>query len=356
MPSTSRYYGVQALRGFAALLVVAYHATKMIRDRIDPLFGLFPAGGAGVDVFFAISGFVIVITASPDAETPESWSVFLWRRLARIVPLYWLLTTLKLITLLASPALAQHSGIHAWHLAASYLFIPAWNVEHEPFPLLTVGWTLSYEMLFYLLFTGALALKAQPVGWISALLLALSFIGLWRADSWGAPATLLNPVLLEFIFGMWIARATRAGWRIPLKLACCLVPAMALFIMATNMLPPGLCLQYRLFFWGIPGALLVFASIALEERFHSVLRGFPALLGNASYAIYLVHGFILPFIGIVFLKLSRHGAPFNDVVVITGVTGSVIAGIAVHLQLEKPLNRRLRGLFARHGHAADTGV
>ena len=184
MKPSSRYYSVQALRGFAALLVVVYHATKMVHDRINPLFSPFAAGGAGVDIFFAISGFVIVITASPDAENPESWSGFLWRRLVRIVPLYWLLTTVKLITLLISPDLAQHSGVSIGHVIASYLFIPAWNVEHKALPLLTVGWTLSYEMFFYLLFTFALWLQLRPVGWISILLLIFSVIGLWRTDAW----------------------------------------------------------------------------------------------------------------------------------------------------------------------------
>ena len=146
---------------------------------------------------------------------------------------------------------------------------------------------------------------------------------------------------------MWIARATVSGWRMPLGLAYAVAPSMIQFILATNLLPEIFCIDHRLFFWGIPGALLLLAAIALEERFQNAFRGFPALLGNASYAIFLVHGFVLPFIGILFLKLHWQGLVLNYIVVSACVICSVIAGIVLHLWLELTLNQWLRGWVAR---------
>lgn len=342
----NRYYSVQMLRGFAALFVVLSHSSTIISDKIVQSFWKFWIGSAGVDIFFAISGFVIFIASASEYGKPQKWSVFLWRRLIRIVPLYWLLTCLKLVILLYDPSIAQHSSVELRHTISSFLFIPAFNAEHKVVPLLQVGWTLSYEMFFYLLFAVTLFLRVRQIVWLTVVLLMLSLVNIWRTDEWSAVSSLFSPLLIEFIFGMWIAFVTMKGWRMPIKLAYFAVPIMIALIFLTFLTSEEIALKYRVILWGVPGALLLLSVIALEKRFNYLLSGFPNLLGNASYAIYLVHGFILPLIAIIFIKLNWHDSVLSHyVILLLCMVASTLAGIMLHYWIEKPFTGYLRRLL-----------
>lgn len=347
-PHSNRYYGVQMLRAFAALLVVFSHSTSIISDKMTEGFWKFWIGSAGVDIFFAISGFVILIASSSEDGKPQRWDVFLLRRIIRIVPLYWMLTALKLVMLLYNPSLAQHSSVELWHSISSFLFIPAFNAEGEIVPLLQVGWTLSYEMFFYALFAVTLAFRLRTIIWLTAVLSLLSLVAIWRTDEWGAISGLFRPILLEFIFGMWIAMLTMKGWRMPVKLAYIVVFISVSMIFLTFITSEEIALKYRVIFWGIPGALLLLAAISLEEKFHKFLSGFPNLLGNASYAIYLVHGFVLPLIAMVCIKLGFYGSVFSDyTILLLCMICSTIAGIITHIWIEKPITGYLRKILSK---------
>ena len=143
--------------------VVLFHASmfyrmKLPENRLAAPQSDFIAGAGGVDIFFAISGFVMVITGASLLGKKGDWKSFLQRRFLRIVPFYWLMTVVTIGTLLG----AGHALVSPWHTISSFLFIPAWNDHHEPFPVLKWGWTLPFEMLFYMLFAAALALRLRP--------------------------------------------------------------------------------------------------------------------------------------------------------------------------------------------------
>ncbi len=343
----TRYHGVQALRGFAALMVVLFHAVRMVREKLGGPDIEFLPGASGVDIFFAISGFVIVLTTAPHWGTQGVAADFLWRRILRIVPLYWFMTLCMLLLLLFLPHLASYSEISPWHSLASFLFIPAWNASHEAFPLIIVGWTLAFEMLFYVLFAAALALNLKPVGWLSGLLAILAFAGLFRTDAWGAPATLLDPMLLEFIFGMWIGVATLNGRGLPEKAALWLAPLMIILLCASNLLPAKQCFEWRVLLWGIPGALLLASVVALEKRWREHLANLPRLLGDASYSIYLSHGLVVSFIGITFARLDL-GYPMTMAFGFVGtVLLSAVGGIAIYRFIERPITAWAQNFPAR---------
>ena len=137
---------VQALRALAALAVATYHALQWAD-------GGFEVGRAGVDVFFVISGFIMWhVTAGRDVDPGD----FLWRRLTRVAPLYWLATLGVLGVALVWPAFLPEVRPGWTHLALSLAFIPHLDPRGLPFPTLPPGWTLDYEALFYLIFAGAL--------------------------------------------------------------------------------------------------------------------------------------------------------------------------------------------------------
>ena len=151
---SANFRSIQALRAVAALLVVLYHAFELWGLRVDAWApGVkWTNGASGVDIFFAISGFVMVISSRRLADKLGAWRVFLRHRVIRIVPLYWLLTTLKILGVVLLPDFIIRTSVDFYSVAASYLFLPVVDTAGNFRPVLPVGWTLTYEFLFYLFF------------------------------------------------------------------------------------------------------------------------------------------------------------------------------------------------------------
>ena len=141
-PRPGELVSVQYLRGTASLFVVGWHAAGEVG------LGGWPVLQGGIEIFFLISGFVIwTITA----DRPPSPGAFLARRLARIAPFYWVVTTLVVLLLLAAPGWFQTLRLEPVHVLASYLFLPWMNPTPGVGirPLVIPGWTLNYEIMFY---------------------------------------------------------------------------------------------------------------------------------------------------------------------------------------------------------------
>jgi exopolysaccharide production protein ExoZ len=268
-PRHDLYVGVQILRGLAALVVMLQHDSVAMAERAYHTSLRFDCGQCGVDIFFAISGFVMVVVTAGIWGRPSTAEPFLMRRLIRVVPLYWLFTAFKVLLLLALPALAISTVLTPWHVISSFLFIP----DSALGPVVMVGWTLSFEMLFYVLFTGALCLRVrQPVLWLAGLLTALVFVGMFRTaswnQSWAAPTKLLDPLLLEFVFGMLIGVAALNRRLLPFRLALALAVLCVAALLSTQVLGND-ARAIRLFVWGIPAALLLLSVVSLEDRLRS---------------------------------------------------------------------------------------
>jgi exopolysaccharide production protein ExoZ len=319
------------LRAAAALMVVIYHSTRVAVDHVDSLPSgiVWQTGEAGVDLFFVISGLVMGISYYRGRSL--YWGDFLRRRVTRIVPMYWIATTLKLLLLLIIPTtLSVHSHVSAWHTVASYLFIPARNTEGGIFPLLWVGWTLNFEMLFYLLFTVALALRLKVLPFLAATLGALAIIGVWRSGHWPAVLRLADPILLEFLMGLWLASRIAKGLTLSLTSCSILLCVGAACILAAPR-DTDVSLS-RVVFWGLPAFAIVTAVAVATWR----PRHWQMQLGNASYAIYLFHGFVMSAMG---MLLSRIEFSYWALVVwaLCGVFISAALGLAIYRFVETPL-------------------
>src|SRR5665213_2734258 len=162
-PSRTNFLTIQALRAIAALLVVLLHAFETWGERVDPAApGVnWENGAAGVDIFFIISGFVMVISSRRLMAQAGGWLIFLRHRVVRIVPLYWLLTTLKVLAVAVLGGVVLRTSLDFGFVAGSYLFLPVTDSAGHFRPVLPVGWTLTYEFLFYLLFAAALAMRVD---------------------------------------------------------------------------------------------------------------------------------------------------------------------------------------------------
>ncbi len=247
----------------------------------------FAVGAAGVDVFFVISGFVLWTACEKRPLTPAA---FLLARAGRILPLYWIVTLAVAAAALAAPMALPIVLPEGRHLILSLLLLPHTDPAGGPFPLLPTGWTLTYEAFFYLVMAIALAApKDRRLQIVSGLILATSLVG-FAYHGWYT--LLANPLLLEFLAGVGLARLWAGGRfeRLPRALGPGLIAAGVLILAACQI--AGLRDDFlRPFVWGPPAALIVAGVLKLEadRRIGSGLLT-QALVaeGDASYSLYLV--------------------------------------------------------------------
>jgi exopolysaccharide production protein ExoZ len=329
-----RFIGIQGLRFIAALMVVVTHTTLMIGERIYGVGdqAVWREGNAGVDIFFVISGFVMGISSVPLLSHPRGPQEFMLRRLMRIVPLYWVATTLKLVAVFAIPALTIHSVFDPTHTLASYFFLPHLNAEHEYKPLVGVGWTLTYEMFFYLLFAFAMTLRRNPLAIVLPVLVGLAALSLFKPDNGPAWQFYLDPILLEFGFGLLAAKLIGRGLTIAPKLGLPIV----LIAFACFFTPSVYFASQRAIGWGIPAFVIVLCVAGMEPYLSKVVPKVVSFLGDSSYALYLFHSFYVPMVGVILVKL---GWAQDWLAFVVSVAGSILVGALVHKWLEKPLNR-----------------
>lgn len=334
--------GIQVLRGIAALLVVMFHAVIAARDyrwNVTNLeqIGLF--GQVGVDIFFAISGFVMVLATYDKAPSWISTREFVAARLVRIVPLYWILTSAMVGLLVCAPHLFNSQHLTTNRLASSFFFFPyqELGVAHA-YPLVYVGWTLSCEMMFYAVFAVVLLWHR----WLTVPLVIAIFGGVSVLSYFWPPKTFMlqfftNRIILEFAFGCVAGWVYTCGVRIPRRYPLLILIVATALLLAT--IPAGITLQQRWIFWGIPAALLV-AGTALLESPQSHLKTFGlAAVGNASYSIYLVQVFTLPAIARALDKVDASRLFSGLFVCSILVSGTTVGGQILYLCVEKPINR-----------------
>jgi exopolysaccharide production protein ExoZ len=178
--------------------------------------------------------------------------------------------------------------------------IPAHGAQGQVAPVLGVGWTLSFEMFFYVLFACALMLRIDLIRFLTPIMLGLAFIGLFHRDTWPAVSVLMNPLLLEFLAGVWIGRAVYQRTRIPSALSAVLGMAGLVTIMVV---PQGDFPGSRVLGWGICSVLIVQAAVMLEDSFGEWLPGWVLRVGDASYSLYLIHLLVLSKVAWALLRL-----------------------------------------------------
>jgi exopolysaccharide production protein ExoZ len=307
-----RLTSIQALRGAAALAVVAYHAGHRS--------GLPVPGAFGVDVFFVISGFIMMYVTN-DASKPLP---FLRDRLLRIAPTYWAAT----IVALAVHAYWTGGGHPPLKLVAgSFAFFPVDEPDAPGrfFPVHDVGWTLNYEMFFYAIFALTLLLPSRwrlPV--LTAIFLVFVTVGMALQPRTAPLGFWTKRIILEFLAGALLAYAWRR-WGLPKWAALPLIlSGSAVLLLAGR---PA-----------ILGATLVVAGVlALPPR--EAPWKLPQLLGDASYSIYLWHIFAV--------QLVPWKGPAGFVL---SMAAGVTVGLCAYYAIERPIRRRLSRLVeARRG-------
>lgn len=352
----SKLRTIQALRAIAAIAVMFAHlyGIEARTNEAGPLLSpLVLAGMSGVDLFFVISGFVMVWVSGDLERGPRTSLSFFYARVTRIYPTWWLFAGVfaaYFYITLGVPwdpeQLAKTGASGPEHLFKSAFLLPQPNL-----PVLQLGWTLVHEMYFYVVFAGLLLL---PRAWRlpamlvwAGIIIASMLIG--RATFHGlTPVSLvLHPMTLEFLMGAGIGFLVRA--RITsLALPALLIGLAGAFYAIINVditsLAPTFPIQ-RMLFFGIPAALIVYGLVALETRseFGKRVPGFLVRIGDWSYSLYLGHLIVIAAVARLYDAMLGHDsvAVQAGYLIVASLTAIAVAGLTYHL-FERPSMRFLR--------------
>ncbi len=349
MPSQNKNLQlIQLLRGIAALLVVLLHTTINANEifNSDFLFNFFKFGGAGVDTFFVLSGFVITYTSQKNIGYADKLPSFIKRRCVRIYPTYWIIISLFLLSQILLPAFYRtHFSFSLTNIFSTYLLFPGHGMVNG------VSWTLSYELFFYLLFCFAFIIKNKKnsfglaISYAAAvILLPLGGYNYNNESPWLSLIT--SPMNVEFLMGVTVVVLLPCiSKKISIPFICLGSIIFLLDGILTNM-------HYTLFpnsfnrvvFFGVPSFFII-TGLVKYELSHSVkpYKIF-LLLGESSYSLYLIH---LPLIVASFkviakLNMQDKTLLHNIPILIIGII--CLISIKFYKFVEKPIIIRLNSL------------
>jgi exopolysaccharide production protein ExoZ len=338
------------VRAVAAGEVIVWHSdliTKHFSHSTVDVWGYHSIGAVGVEIFFVLSGYIMCMRAASYKNGVQ----YLVARLMRLIPMYWLFTTAVIAAYLVnSHWRLGNFDLSVFTLLRSYLMLPSWG-----FPILSVGWTLEYEMIFYLF----VALLAVTAGSLTAnarinlfgVMIALGLGGMLlpgggsgEVGPLASPVShILSPYMLIFAAG-WLIRIVeenggiRQNWR----------AVIGVLIIFSLGLSQGTTFGVHL---GLRAALATCCFLLFQLgwewfQINNPVNRFVCLVGEASYSIYLSHWFVLSIIGKLLGVLSPPEAaawPLRMIGIATGLT----VGLGAYSLIEQPIDRFLRARILR---------
>lgn len=340
-----RVDSVQVMRGLAALAVVFYHVYIILRQPEyggnEILPGLARHGLLGVNFFFILSGFIILLAHKKDLGRPDRLPRYFYRRGVRLYPVYWIFLTAYVVAAGVGLGYPDFSWEPSKLLSAYALidFAPPYSLP------LKVAWTLLYEVRFYLFF--AVMIYSVRAGialftvWMIAVLVAY-FMGV--RDAWN----FLSPWNVYFVFGMGVYLLLqrldgRAGIPILLVGMAMVGIYMANFSLTMSELKGEF--EYVLFWLAPAFSCIILGMVLVERQFNLPMPKFLMFLGDASYSIYLVHSAVISVLALVARKLGlvetvNANLLFVGLFVISSACGSI-----AHLLVERPLAAFFKNRF-----------
>lgn len=350
---TETLTNVQALRGLAAMLVVFVHLQDLAMlsgARGD----VFVWGNTGVDIFFVISGLIMVQST---ARRPMGPVEFMRRRVTRVAPLYWLVTLAVFALLLIKPDLFGSTTADPDHLAKSLAFVPYARGDGAMHPIVFLGWTLNYEMAFYLLFAAGLAISNGRWRWAPPLLAIVAVVAAGRLLKPADPVLgfYAAPIVLEFAAGM-VLGALLPKRPLPRPVAKALiglgVVAFGLMMLAPVLLPNS----ERAWIAGIPAAIVVAVAVAAERSGFALPWRWPQRLGDASYSIYLTHFFVTAAMTKLAARLGVDSAWMGGALMLAALVLVVAVGWATYRWIETPITNLVQNKTRRRAEIAPPAI
>jgi len=364
-PMQSKLNNIQALRAFAVLLVVGLHllAVEIKYSQFDVLLPVFlRIGISGVDLFFVISGFIMVtVTSEPVISSLHNRAReacrFFYFRLSRIYPLYWLVTSAVLVIYL------NHSTfLNLNHFDLSFVIHSLLLLPQAGLPLLMVGWSLVHEMYFYVVFVFLLLLPRKYLPVLLLIWLAVVIEGFRHVNPFDPEQNqylrfAFSPVTAEFIVGCLLALWMNKKWgntkpeNIPGAIENVKIYPYAKYCLTVGILMLVILWHFfsfntetidvmgwtRVYLFAVPFTLMVYGAVALERTKQWVAPAWVIRIGDHSYSIYLTHILVLSICGRIWKTFAWQGYLDNVVILSITVVGVLICGQLCYRYLEKPL-------------------
>ncbi len=339
---------IQSLRGIAALAVCLAHLHAVeAKFGGSALLGNWALSGfAGVDLFFVISGFVMVWVTRADQGHVRTLPRFWLARSLRIYPLWWLVLTAVVVVWLIQPGWVYASHLTDPDILRSYLLLPA-----KELPLHAVGWTLIHEIWFYVVFG---LLLTAPKWILPFLLLAWGVLVSGAAMLMPSPADpffslVRHPLTLEFILGALVGIAASKG-QFPAPLLMLRGGAFIIILAIASSLDNPLAAfegeWSRVFYFGIPSALMIWGVVGIEKDGYKSPQ-WSQSLGNWSYALYLIHVPVFVGVGRLAAPVAQTGLLDNIVLLIVALAGAILAAYCLHIGFERPIGKLAHRLLER---------
>jgi exopolysaccharide production protein ExoZ len=316
---------------------------------------IFLSGASGVDLFFVISGFIMVYIQPSPIDSRSSYLRFIINRLTRIYPPVWIVMLALLPVWLARPESFNHFYGNRVDIFRSFLLLP-----QDYSPLLVVAWTLIHEVYFYLVVSFALmfAVRGRWIfgcTWFLAILVVFYFFGEGGFRQIRILQLIFSPFSMTFLLGYFIGLLCNQIRNVPLPLALGIlgggIIAMAFGLTipwpyAIGVYPDNNHL-FRFVVWGLPAALLVASAIAWEARLPKFILRLD-FLGDISYATYLIHvPFVVGFYTML-LKLHLDSPAQLTVAAVVCVVSCLMASAAFHCCVELKITRKCRQIVENH--------
>ena len=339
-----KFISIQVLRGIAAIMVMLYHATRHYNLKgLNFLGNIFKNGYLGVDIFFVLSGFVITIS-SVEYFKNKNPTEFMFKRLIRIFPSFWLYLLLPLTILyFVLPQFINDKSAFEFlnYLKVFFLVFNHPTISH-------VTWTLSFELYFYFLFLMIIFNEKFKFLVICILICSiLNLIGLPVSQNLYFKKYLFSPLILEFLLGVLIAfilgkiRSKQKYLDLIFLLASITLFLLSSYLDENNYI--HISKHNRFLYFGIASFLLILSSLLFENFNKISISKSLILVGDSSYVLYLIHSIILSFFNNSLILTGRFIIFNNQITTLFICLIIVVISIIIHKYTEKPMIRFLNG-------------
>jgi exopolysaccharide production protein ExoZ len=307
-------YYIQYLRAIAAITTVAFHIIVISNNynyNYPNFFNIGTWGKHGVDLFFVISGYIIVYVQD---ISKKDFKTFLWNRSIRIIPTYYFLTTIMVLLLVIFPNIFLEMKSQNEIFFRSYLFLSS-IYSHRP--VIYVGWSIEYELFFYFIFAVSILFKNKIDEKYFTLIVIFLIFYLLN----------LNLIILEFCLGILVYLFSK---KVKLNnLNSIFIFLLGLFIFIFNPIVDHNL--HGFFTYGISSALILFGVLNLKQYKFNTLK----FLGDASYSIYLIQVFTISFFFKVLKYFPVNG--FEFLFFLLNILFTVLVGSVFYLIFEKKI-------------------
>ena len=335
-------YSLQLVRGIAAILVLLHHITSIIykNSNYEYALGIFDYGSIGVDLFFILSGFLIFTLHYQEIGYSNKLGIFFKKRLIRIYPVYWVVTLALIPIYFIMPSFGVGYESDPGVILKSLFLIPQ---DHDP--ILGVGWSLVYEVFFYIMFGLFILLGKKPAAiilsaWMVASISLLNFeFGNYFFKF------LFSPIIFEFLLGCLMAFLL-LNVRFKQSLSIFFLGAVTFLgaVLLDEFVFDSLSREgiVRVLIYGISSFLIILGIILIERQGNFKSNRMMTYFGDASYSIYLVHIPVILFLNKVFDFLGLYGTLSYPIATSILALVTLGSGCIFHNLIEKPLLSFLR--------------